>query len=317
VSDLRELRRLEPLFYRAPSAHNTQPWLLEYGPESVELRYDPERHLRAGDPTRRDLYLSLGAFVEAVVIASASEGVALRFAPRVEADRVGTFTRGDATDAAFTADDLARRRTSRLPYEPRRLEAEDVAAARAQLGSGAVLHEVSARELLGLYVRADHHLYDAPLVVSELRSWLRLSRRDPRFEQDGLSYECLALSRAAATALAVVLRPRVYGAVRAARLHRVLTAATKGVLSREGSVLVLEGRGDAPEHVLDHGRSLLRVWLALARRGLYTHPLSQILDCAETEQELSERLAVTEPSRLLSVFRAGRSATPARSHRLR
>jgi len=42
VTDLRELRRLEPLFWRAPSAHNTQPWLLEYSAERIALGVDAE-----------------------------------------------------------------------------------------------------------------------------------------------------------------------------------------------------------------------------------------------------------------------------------
>lgn len=77
-----------------------------------------------------------------------------------------------------------------------------------------------------------------------------MSRRHPRYAEDGLSYECLDLSRAEA----------------------------------------------APGLV----------------RGLYTHPLSQILDCPETARELAARVGVSP----FSVFRAGRSAPPPRSARL-
>ena len=93
MTDLRELRRLEPWFYRAPSAHNAQPWVLDYDPERIELGFDPRRHLEAGDPSRRDLFLSLGAFVEAVLVAAAAEGIPLDFAADVDVDgaRVGAF----------------------------------------------------------------------------------------------------------------------------------------------------------------------------------------------------------------------------------
>ena len=93
VSDLRDVRRLEPQFFRAPSAHNTQPWLLEYRPDRVELRFDPARALPAGDPTRRDLLLSLGALAEAVLIAASAADIALEFEPAfdLESRRVGIF----------------------------------------------------------------------------------------------------------------------------------------------------------------------------------------------------------------------------------
>jgi hypothetical protein len=316
TADLRELQRLEPAFFRAPSAHNTQPWLLEYAPDRIELRFDPERELPAGDPTRRDLLLSLGALVEAVLIVAAEAGPWVAFEPAVDlaATRIGAFVAaGSRYSTPFTSDDLERRQTSRFTYEPAPLGEDDLAAARAALGSGAALHVLEARGLVDLYVRSDRRLYDSPPVVEELRSWLRLSPRHPRYRQDGLSYECLALPRAGAAVLGLLLRPRVYPLVRSARIPRLFTAATRSVLDCAGTVLVLTGDAGEPEQVLAHGRALLRVWLALARRGLYAHPLSQILDDERTKMELAARVGA-EP---FAVFRAGRSKAPARSARLR
>lgn len=313
-------RRAARLSFRAPSAHNTQPWLLDYAPERVELRFDPARDLRAGDPTRRDLFLSLGALVEALLIAASAAGIAVEFEPAVEAERsyVGTFVPAGAPyETSFTPGDLAARQTSRLEYAPGRLTDDDIAAARGALAGGAELHELAARDLVDLYVVGDRHLYDSPPVVDELRSWLRLSGRDPRYALDGLSYDCLGLGRATAAGLALLLRPRVYPFVRALRLHSTFTAATRSLLEQEGSVLVLTGATGTPEQVLTHGRWLLRVWLELARRGLYAHPLSQILDCAATERELATRVRATPDRRPFSVFRVGRSEPPPRSHRLR
>jgi nitroreductase len=317
VTDLRALRRLEPVFYRAPSAHNTQPWVLEYEAERIELRFDAARHLDAGDPTRRDLFLSLGAFVEAVLIAGAADGVGLEFRPEVEGTRVGSFGANGAYATRFSPADLERRQTSRLRYEPERIDARALATAREELADPARLHELSAREVVDLFVAADRHLYETPPVVDELRSWLRLSKRDPRYDQDGLSYECLDLSRVEAAAVSFLLRPSVYPAVRALRVHRAFTSSAKSVLERDGSILVLEGPAGGPADLLAHGRSLLRVWLALSSLGAYTHPLSQIIDCPATEAALAERLELPPERRLLSVFRAGRSDQPARSGRLR
>jgi nitroreductase len=319
MNDLRELRRLEPQFYRAPSAHNAQPWVFEYAPDRIELHFDRARELPAGDPTRRDLLLSLGAIVEAVLIAAAAAETSVGFEPAFDSERrrVGAFVPATALyETSFTPDDLARRQTSRLEYAPGRLTDDDLAAARVELGGDARLHELAAEDVVNLYVAADRHLYDSQPVVEELRWWLRLSRRHPRYAEDGLTYECLALKRAEAAVLALLLRRRVYPLVRAVRLHRTFTAATKSLLKHEGSVLVLTAVAETPEEVLAHGRTLLRVWLALARRGLYTHPLSQILDFEATERDLAERVGASG-WRPLSVFRVGRSESPARSSRLR
>jgi hypothetical protein len=319
VTDLRELRRLEPWFSRAPSAHNTQPWVLVYEPEQIELRFDPRRHLEAGDPTRRDLLLSLGAFVEAVLVTASAEGIALDFAPEVdvEACRAGAFTEGThAYETRFRLVDLAGRRTSRLTYTSERLSEDELAAARSQLRPGEQLHELRARDVVELFTAADRSMYETPLVVDELRSWLRLSKRDPRYEQDGLTYDCLALSRVEALALGFLLRRPVYRFVRTLGLHRAFTASAKSVLEVDSSVLVLVGEASTFEELLLSGRSLLRVWLELSAAGCYTHPLSQIIDCSSTADGLARRLALEPGRRLLSVFRAGRSEPPPKSHRL-
>ena len=319
MTDLRELRRLEPWFFRAPSAHNTQPWVLAYEPEQIELRFDPRRHLEAGDPTRRDLLLSLGAFVEAVLVTASAEGIALEFTPAIdlESARVGVLSEGaHPYETRFRPVDLERRRTSRLAYASGRLSEGELAAVRSQLRSGEQLHELGARDVVELFTTADRWMYETPPVVDELRSWLRLTKHDPRYELDGLTYECLALSRLEAHALGLLLRPRVYRFVPMLGLHRLFTASAKSVLELDGSVLVLAGAADTPGELVLSGRSLLRIWLELSSAGCYTHPLSQIIDCPSTAQELTQRLALEPGSRLLSVFRAGRSDMPPASHRL-
>jgi hypothetical protein len=305
LTDLRELRRLEPWFYRAPSAHNTQPWVLEYERDRITLGFDPERHLSAGDPTRRDLYLSLGCLVEGVLITAMAEGLPLEF--RADPWRFVEGSEPYPTD--FGLEELWRRQTSRLPYEPRRLPGDALSSARSQLREDLRLHELANSEIVDLFTTADRHVYESRAVVEELRSWLRLSKH----ARDGLTYECLTVSSFQARAFALLLHPRVYRVVRALGVQRTFTASSRTVLEREGSVLVLEGR---TEDVLAAGRDLFRAWLALTSAGYATHPLSQILDCEETATELARRLDLPAGRRLLSVFRAGRSEPAPRSHRL-
>ena len=317
ATDLRSLRRLERSFWRAPSAHNTQPWLLDYSEDRVRLRFDRARHLAAGDPTRRDLLLGLGAFVETVLIACASEGLAVAFEASLTGEKVGAFVVAEQLyETPFTLDDLDRRSTSRLRYSSGRLPPSLLDAARARLGPGERLHELRARDVLPLFVAADRHMYESPATMHELQRWLRLSKRHPDYYRDGLTYECLGLSALEARLLALLLRPRAYRLVRATHLHRAFTAGSKSLVDVDGSVFVLERDGDDPGAILAGGRSLMRVWLELSAAGLYTHPLSQIIDYDVTERKLVTRLGLTERQRILCVFRVGSSERPPRSHRL-
>ena len=48
----------------APSTHNSQPWTFNVGDSWCSLCIDEQRALREADPSKRDLFLSLGAFLE-------------------------------------------------------------------------------------------------------------------------------------------------------------------------------------------------------------------------------------------------------------
>ncbi len=54
----------------APSTHNTQPWIFHIDAHSLFITPDPERILPVSDPTKREMYISLGAALENVLIAA-------------------------------------------------------------------------------------------------------------------------------------------------------------------------------------------------------------------------------------------------------
>jgi hypothetical protein len=302
------LRPLEPLCWRAPSAHNTQPWRLAYHTGQVEIGWDPADTLPAGDPTGRDLRLSLGCFVETCLVVAADAGLPLRFDPAYSAaeQRVGWLSR-DAKpyQTPFTADTIRDRATHRGAYlagpsEQTLATVDDIARA-----AGGAVHPIDPT---GLVAIADRWLYAEPALVRELRGWLRLSPRHPRYTMDGLTDRCLLLSGPEAVGLRAALAG--YPVLRRLGLPRLLAAASGDPLRRGGQVVALTGPPglDEPGQV-EFGRVLLRIWLTLTAAGLACHPLSQLIDAPATRAVLAQRLAVG-PAQLLHVARLGVPAGP-------
>jgi hypothetical protein len=173
---------------------------------------------------------------------------------------------------------------------------------------------VPSGELVADLAVADRWLFGTPVVARELRDWLRLHPRHPRYTLDGLTDRALALSRVQARLLGAALR--AYPVTRRLGLPALLAAAGRHVLGPDGTVLVLT---TVPgEDRVGAGRRQLRIWLMLARHGLAVHPLSQLVDCPATAQRLTERVGTAvDGGRPLAVFRVGRPrATPVRSARL-
>ncbi|TDO33129.1 hypothetical protein C8E87_8614 [Paractinoplanes brasiliensis] len=168
---------------------------------------------------------------------------------------------------------------------------------------------VRSRALAGDLEVADRWMFGTPPVARELRDWLRLHPRDPRYHRDGLTDRALELSRAEARVLSGALR--AYPLTRRLGLPALLAASGRNLLRYEGSVLVLTGEDG--DDVREAGRRLLRTWLLLGRFGLAVHPLSQLLDCPFTAARLRDRVGAAP----LAVFRVGHPLRePARSARL-
>ncbi|MFF5216538.1 nitroreductase [Micromonospora sp. NPDC000442] len=310
--DLAAFRALEPLCWRAPSAHNTQPWRLRYEPGAIHVGWHPAHTLPAADPTGRDLRLSLGAFVETCLIVAADAGLRLEYVADHDErhHRVGRLRPAWCRyPTPFRTTDVWERRTDRGHFAggPARDTLAAVDAVARQTGGG--VRAVPYPDRLGALLRAaDRRLYADPAVVAELRRWLRLDPTHPDYHTDGLNDHCLALSRTTATGLRAALA--AYPVLRPLGLPRLLAAADDP-LARGGAVLVLVGPADLdrPGQV-EFGRVLLRVWLALHTTGLAAHPLSQLIDIATTRTALGALLDVA-PDRLLHVARVGRPTRPA------
>lgn len=54
----------------APSAHNTQPWSYKIDTNTIHVYRNDNHTLKAGDPTLRETFISLGAFLENLLIAA-------------------------------------------------------------------------------------------------------------------------------------------------------------------------------------------------------------------------------------------------------
>lgn len=276
---------------RAPSAHNTQPWVVTAEGDGDDARvavgWDESRHLAHGDPTRRDLMLALGALTESLEIVGAEQGHALRTCWCVDVvgrraalvRRVGDRRPGEAR---WMSADLLARRTARSGYREPWVSEQEVAevAAAAGLQDGAALEIVDPAWVRRWLPVADRWSLEGP-AAAELAHWLRLSPSDPRYAVDGLSDRALGLGR-----------------VEAAGLRLATTAAVRGLLSRTGAVRLLARAATARplgtvvvltapsglslEELGGLGAGLLRSWLAAADRGWSAHPLSALLDCPQS-----------------------------------
>jgi hypothetical protein len=298
---------------RAPSPHNIQPARWRFDGDAVELWEDPARRLAASDPTGRDNRIALGMAWEGMAIALSAEGlsVALEARPPLDyppaASDLRLVARGRIEPGAG-ADALRPSLPARASY--RGVFAPATGAQREALEACIDAHRHVALALPAAALPQLAQWHDAAIAeglrdaafADELYRWMRFSPRDPRWARDGLSAECLALSRFQAWGASIALRPAIYKVLSRLPLGPQLASEAAQVRSATCCVLI---HTPANRDVFDTGRAWYRFWLALDREGFAGVPMSALADSPAHAQRLLDAWPLPAERRLVNVMRLG------------
>jgi nitroreductase len=168
---------------RAPSVHNTQPWLFVVAPPRIEVHLDRERVLPVADPDAREAQLSCGAALVnlAVALRAADHDVVTDLLPDparpdlLAVVRVGGY-RLASPELRSLATAIDRRATNRRPFHERPVPLTHrriLTAAAGGHGARLVLLDTPKRleTFASLLRRADHLQEEDPAFQAELRYW--------------------------------------------------------------------------------------------------------------------------------------------------
>ncbi len=300
-----DLARAVETALRAPSVHNTQPWLWRIRTDAIELHADRFRHLAATDPDRRDLVVSCGAALHHLRVAMAGSGTATEVArlPDPEDRSLLAVVRpvAGAPDPALAelAPAIPQRRTDRRRLSDRAVPADLVDGLVERAGGEGVLlvpvTEPARRDrLLAALAEAAVLQRTQPGFAAELQRW---SHR-PAHARDGVPAANVP-SPPVGSSRSPEQRP--FGPTGLAQ-----SPARAGQHpDDDGAVfVVLATPGDRPVDRLRAGEAASAVLLAATAAGLATTPFSQAVELGEDRLPLGrDVLRIAEQPQL--VLRVG------------
>lgn len=288
----------------APSMHNTQPWRFRFVGWTVEVYRDRDRELPAEDPSRRMLFVSLGAAIFNLRVAAAARGMGSQVRHLVDQRRpdlvaVVEFDGPAVASMAALAPYLTQRRTNREPFSdeqlPPQLRVELDLCARVE---GAVLQWI-----------------DKPT----RRWWLRIATNEATTADDEDTARTaerrhwVGGDRAVDGIPSSALGSRVAGGDPVVR-EMAATEADAGRpvadFEREPQFAVLATRYDGPIEWLRAGQALEHVLLEATARGVATSLLNQAIEHEELRGEINDPLGPWQRPQVVIRFGYGGQVPP-------
>jgi hypothetical protein len=307
---------------RAPSIHNTQPWLFTATGDRLDVRLDPGRALPAIDPTRRQQVVSCGVAVHFAVVALAALGSAAEVEPapdQADPDHLATIrvtgSRAVTQDDRELAGAIARRHTDRAPFLDRPVPADLVDRLQAELGRDGVWLKPVSREdeevaTVSLLDQVEQMEQRDPAYLAELHAWTRSDPSAP----DGVPVGSLPEGQRSQRPSNWLVRdfvadPTAPSAPVAAPAGDALPPPVE-----RPAVLLLGTMTDDRAAWLQAGEALGRLLLRVTVAGLAASPLTQALDQPWARNRLSHRLSlVGHPQMLLRLgYPAGEAVVSGR-----
>lgn len=292
------LKSAVALACRAPSYHNSQPWLWVIDRDGLHLYLDPARVVQT-DPTERQALISCGAALDHLRVAMAAAGWKANIYRCPDPDNLEhlasiTFTEMPVVteEQRRRADAIDTRRTDRLPFDPIPEWTDFETALRSRIDDTVALVDViddaDRPELAYATDLTDTlRLYDSPYFAT-LQRWTA-----PFEASEGIPYDSL---------------------VSAAEGDRVDVARTFPFSHNperrdqtpidQSTILVISARDDTPRDLLGCGETLSTILLEATVAGLATCTLTHLTELATTRHLVEELTGHPLPQVLVRIGRA-------------
>ncbi len=290
----------------APSSHNTQPWTVRIvEPQHWIVGSARERWLPAVDPQNREVLLSIGAFLENLVIAAEVHGYAvdLSVVAKSTSDKEIVDIRlrkGSVRD--FPLEKIKTRRTIRNNFSDREIGADDL---RYITLHDKRRHLVEVMRPHGFYfpnrspqgkylqegtIEANKKQALRDPAQQELANWIRWSNKDAEEQRNGLTPDSMEI-----TGIAGLFVRNFYD--RKSVLSKSFRETTVDKVIKQvrtcGGWLVVTSRDSRIETLIEYGMVFEGMLLRIRERKVAIHPMTQMLEETPGRDAIAKELGLS------------------------
>ncbi|MDB4939631.1 MAG: nitroreductase [Candidatus Doudnabacteria bacterium] len=304
LSSAEKLKHLIKFAALAPSSHNTQPWLFKIVSDKIELYINPSRELSYSDPTRRQMYLSIGAAIENLIIAAEHFGFEVSSDPLNlnDSNLVSIFNFRTATpkDSSLVKYILTRQ-SNRFPFEPRIPDQNFLDKLKnldPMVQVNFVIAESQKKQITEIVASAAEVALDDQSFRNELSAWVRpsLNRYD-----DGMPGYTLGMPFLLSLVFPKILKNSKMGKQQK-KMDTVL-------LNKTPAFVILSSAEDNKESWVNTGRVFERIALMAEKENVKISPLGAPIEVGEFYKDIQKVLNLdTRPQMFLRLGYTNKTA---------
>jgi hypothetical protein len=276
----------------APSGHNAQPWTVKImEPKHWVIGSDKKRWLPAVHPSNRELLLSLGAFIENLVIAAGTFGyeVDTKIIAKSPLDtEIAAIRIKKGKTMDFPLEKIKKRRTVRSGYIDQEIKTEDLKNITKHDAKSCVVSNVPSPHSFyfpnnspqGKYlqegtIEANRTQAFRDPAQEELANWIRWSNKEAKQYRNGLTPESMEIKGFAGWYVRNFYnRPSV---LKKSFREQTLDIVVKQVKSCGGWLVVTSSDSNIPT-LVEYGRVFGNMLLKIREKMIALHPMTQMLE---------------------------------------
>ncbi len=291
----------------APSGHNTQPWTVRITePKHWVIGSDKKRWLPAVDPNNRELLLSMGAFIENLVIAAGTFGyeVDIQIIAKNPSDPdIADIRLKKGKTVDFPLEKIRKRRTVRSGYSDQEIKAEDLKHVTNHDATSCRVPNVPSPHSFyfpnsspqGKYLQegtiaANRTQAFRDPAQEELANWIRWSNKEAKQFRNGLTPESMEIKGFASWYVR-----NFYN--RESVLKKGFREQTVDIASKQvktcGGWLVVTSADSKISTLIEYGRVFENMLLKIREKMIAIHPMTQMLEEETWKNKVAKELGIT------------------------
>ncbi len=289
---------------KAPSGHNTQPWIFKLTDSTIEIHPDFSKALPVVDGHHRELYISLGCALENLCIAANEFGYDAKTSIEVD-DNSHSYIIAKLEKSRlqknYLFDQIVKRQTNRSVYNNKLISSDTIKE----------LERISMEEhidfqffdknthnfnvLMNLVAEGNTQQLNDKAFKKELLEWIRFNKKQVEATKDGLTYEVMGTPATPG----FIGKPIVKSFLKPDKQNK--TDMQK--INSSSHLVLFTVEHNNPENWINLGRVLERILLETTRLGIANAYLNQPCEVESVAESVQNQLQLgnKKPALLLRI----------------